>query len=113
MEHRFPPFFSMVVVSGSPKRWDRWHSPSPRFGKDYKWYISGIYCQLGDGLCHRSHLLGEPETTIDYLVGFCPPRLLSSHLVRLLRLYYPMSCKWLITIVRFRSLGYMAYVNGL
>ncbi len=29
----------------------------------YKWY--SIYCQLGDGLCHRSHLLGEPETTID------------------------------------------------
>ena len=28
----------------------------------YKWYFS---CQLGDGLCHRSHLLGEPETTID------------------------------------------------
>ena len=22
-------------------------------------------CQLGDGLCHRSHLLGEPKTTID------------------------------------------------
>ena len=28
----------------------------------YKWYFS---CQLGDGLCHRSHLLREPETTID------------------------------------------------
>ena len=28
----------------------------------YKWYISGIYCQLGD--YHRSHLLREPETTI-------------------------------------------------
>ena len=21
---------------------------------------NGIYCQLGDGLCHRSHLIGEP-----------------------------------------------------
>ena len=42
-----------MVVSGSPKRWY------------YKWYSSGIYCQLGDGLCHRSHLLGEPETTIE------------------------------------------------
>ena len=32
----------------------------------HQWqYISGIYCQLGDGLCHRSHLLREPETTID------------------------------------------------
>ena len=28
----------------------------------YKWHFS---CQLGDGLCHRSHLLREPETTID------------------------------------------------
>ena len=37
----------------------------PPEGKDCKWYISGICCQLGDGLCHRSHLLGEPETTID------------------------------------------------
>ena len=25
----------------------------------YKWYFS---CQLGDGLCHRSHLLGEPAS---------------------------------------------------
>ena len=25
---------------------------NPPEGKDYKWYISGIYCQLGDGLCH-------------------------------------------------------------
>ena len=31
----------------------------------YKWHFS---CQLGDGLCHRSHLLGEPETTIDKLL---------------------------------------------
>ena len=28
----------------------------------YKWHVS---CQLGDGLRYRSHLLGEPETTID------------------------------------------------
>ena len=29
----------------------------------YKWYIS---CQLGDGLCYRSHLLGGTiSTTID------------------------------------------------
>ena len=31
----------------------------------YKWYISGIYYHLADGLCHRSHLLGEPETAIE------------------------------------------------
>ena len=29
----------------------------------YKWYVS---CQLGDGLCHRSHLLREPKTTTDF-----------------------------------------------
>ena len=34
----------------------------PPEGKVYQWHFS---CQLGDGLCHRSHLLGEPETTID------------------------------------------------
>ena len=34
-----------------------------------KWYFS---CQLGDGLCHRSHLLGEPETTIECLWRFLP-----------------------------------------
>ena len=34
----------------------------PPEGKDYKWHFS---CQLGDGLCHRSHLLREPKTTID------------------------------------------------
>ena len=45
-----------------------------RFGKDYKWYISGKKtCQLGDGLCHRSHLLGEPKTEADYLVLWVPP----------------------------------------
>ena len=38
--------------NGSPKRWEKgriFHLPE---GKDYKWYISGIFCQLGDGLCH-------------------------------------------------------------
>ena len=32
--------------------------------------VSGIYCQLGDGLCYRSHLLGEPETTTIEMVGW-------------------------------------------
>ena len=32
----------------------------------YKWHFS---CQLGDGLCYRSHLLGEPETTIDCTIA--------------------------------------------
>ena len=35
----------------------------PPEGKDYKWYISGIYCQLGDYML-PTHLLREPETTI-------------------------------------------------
>ena len=40
----------------------------PRFGKDYKWYISGIFPANWGIICHRSHLLGEPETTIDLLI---------------------------------------------
>ena len=31
----------------------------------YKWYISGIYCQLGDYIRITYHLLREPETAID------------------------------------------------
>ena len=30
-----------------------------------KWHFS---CQLRDGLCHRSHLSREPETTIEKMV---------------------------------------------
>ena len=33
----------------------------------YKWYILPIG---GDGLCYRSHLLGEPETTIEHGLVF-------------------------------------------
>ena len=41
----------------------------PNEGKDYKWYISGIFpANWGVELCHRSHLLREPKTTID--LGF-------------------------------------------
>lgn len=43
-----------MVVSGSP----------------ILWYISGIYCQVGEIVYHRSHLFfGDPETTIDFLLG--------------------------------------------
>ena len=38
--------FSMVV-SGSPKRWDRWHSPSPNWQEKYHLYTTYIYCLLG------------------------------------------------------------------
>ena len=36
----------------------------PPEGKDYKWYISGIYWPIG-GLYATYHLLGEPQTTIE------------------------------------------------
>ena len=40
---------------------------SPFIGKDYKWYISisGIFSCPNGWKYHRSHLLGERETTID------------------------------------------------
>ena len=34
----FDPFQS-IVVSASPKRWDRWHSPSPNWQEKYHLYI--------------------------------------------------------------------------
>ena len=37
----------------------------PPEGKDYKWYISGIFPANWGIICYRSHLLQEPETTID------------------------------------------------
>ena len=38
----------------------------PPEGKDYKWYISGIF-PANWGMDYATyHLLGEPETTIDY-----------------------------------------------
>ena len=41
---------------GSPKRWDRWHSPSPNWQ-----YIPLIVLAFVWGvICYRSHLLGEP-----------------------------------------------------
>ena len=46
----------------------------PPEGKDYKWYISGIYCQLGDYM---------PPTTLALLGGWAP------------RSWFP----WLITMV--------------
>ena len=37
----------------------------PPEGKDYKWYISGIFPANWGIICYGSHLLGEPETTIE------------------------------------------------
>ena len=54
-----------MVVSGSPKRW--WVAYNPPEGKDYKWYILPIG---GWTMPPTSHLLGEPETTIEPLHEF-------------------------------------------
>ena len=44
-----------MVVSGSPKRWDRWHI-IPQLAV----YTTYSPCLLGGEKCYRSHLLGEP-----------------------------------------------------
>ena len=36
------PFLLSMVVSGSHKRW-AWDYITPNEGKDYKWYINGIF----------------------------------------------------------------------
>ena len=44
----------------------RSHVSPPRFGKDYKWYISGIFpANWGMDYATLCHLLTEPETTIE------------------------------------------------
>ena len=37
-----------MVVSGNPIKGGLGSIFDPPEGKDYKWYVSGIYCQLGD-----------------------------------------------------------------
>ena len=54
-----------MVVSGSPKRWDRWHSPSPFVGSKNTTYIPLIVLAFWGVKNATYHLLGEPETTID------------------------------------------------
>ena len=39
-----------MVVSGSPKRWDRWHSPSPNWQEKYHWKIPLIVLAEPGGL---------------------------------------------------------------
>ena len=57
-----------TVVFGSRKRWDRWHSPSPNWQEKchlYTTFIVLAFCRVIAVICYRSHLVGEPETTID------------------------------------------------
>ena len=54
-----------MVVSGSPKRWDRWHSPSPNWQGKYHLYTTYSPCLLG-GLYNPYHPLQEPEKSIEF-----------------------------------------------
>ena len=56
--------YSMLVF-GSRKRWDRWHSPSPNWQE--KCHLYTTYILPSEGLYATYHLLREPETTIDIL----------------------------------------------
>ena len=55
--------------SGSPKRWDRWHSPSPNW-QEKNTYIPLIVLAFWGVKNETYHRLGEPETTIDCLKNF-------------------------------------------
>ena len=57
-------FEDSMVVSGSPKRWDRWHSPSPNWQEKYHLYTTYSPCLLG-GLYNPYHPLQEPEKSIE------------------------------------------------
>ena len=48
-----------------PLKGGRWHSPSPNWQVLYHLYTTYSPCLLGGEICYRSHLLGEPKTTID------------------------------------------------
>ena len=58
-----------------PLKGGRWHI-IPQLAV-YTTYIPLIYCLLGGKKCYRSHLLGEPETTIelsiDWIYSSTPP----------------------------------------
>ena len=60
--HHFDGIFN-GCWNGSPKRWDRWRSPSPNW--QYIPLLYHLYIAFWGVICYRSHLLGEPETTID------------------------------------------------
>ena len=56
---------SSMVVFGSHKRWDRWHSPSPNWQEKYHLYTT--YILPSRGLYNPYHLLPEPEKSIDVI----------------------------------------------
>ena len=64
-----------------PLKGGRWHI-IPQLAV-YTTYIPLIYCLLGGPICYRSHLLREPETTIDNMEGIPKHRLLKSRWVSL------------------------------
>ena len=49
-----------MVVFGSPKGWDRWHSPSPNWQEKYHLYTT--YMLPSGGLYATYHLLREPAS---------------------------------------------------
>ena len=85
--HRsFHYFLYSTAVSASLNRWYRYHNNHP-IGKDYKWYISGIYCQLGTYISPIPPIKGTRFHSIDEMASSWAPmfyavlaRLLSSHL---------------------------------
>ena len=62
-----------MVVSGSPKRWDRWHI-IPQLA------VYTTYILPSGGVYGTYHLIGEPETTIDseYKLPHIRPRTAST-----------------------------------
>ena len=61
---KIPWEFSQWLFLGPIKGWDRWHSPSPNWQE--KCHLYTTYILSSGGLYATYHLLGEPETTIDF-----------------------------------------------
>ena len=57
--------FSMVVF-GSRKRWDRWHSPSPNWQEKYHLYTTYIPCLLGGYMLPIPPFRGTSFPTIEF-----------------------------------------------
>ena len=70
---------SMVVDAGSPKRWDRWHSPSSNWQEKYHLYTTYSPC-LRLGVKYATYLppfRGTISTTIKQTRPFAKPELTS------------------------------------